>query len=284
MQLNSLLPVEANLTAVNLNEAHIEDTVARYEPMKVRLRIDAPGNPANVRFLQVLQASDAGVPIVTPTLIQSTDVAWQGAQIGTTVVLFAAELGRNFSSLSYSFAAPVSTHLISGLPPNSAFCVTLIADRLSLKAGCDHFSDGGGVLNYSATTGATQVITGFAPSSPVVLGTAPVNLSATGGASGQPVVFATTSQNTICTVQNSIVTFTGVGVCNLTANQAAAGNYSAAQQVVVSITITEMGQTIGTIGFNPTSLNVGGTSAASATATSGLPASFFEHHTHGLHS
>ena len=106
-----VVPVDASLTAVNVNEAHIEDTVARNEPMNVRLRIDAPGDPANVRFLQVLQAADAGVAIGTPTLIQSTDGAWQGAQLGSTVVLFAVELGRSFSNLSVSY-----THLT--LPTN----------------------------------------------------------------------------------------------------------------------------------------------------------------------
>ena len=71
----------------------------------------------------------------------------------------------------------------------------------------------------------------------MVFGAAPVTLSATGGASGQPVVFATTSASTICTVSGTAVTFTGVGVCSLSANQAAGGNYAAAPQASASITI-----------------------------------------------
>ncbi len=82
-----------------------------------------------------------------------------------------------------------------------------------------------------------QAIAGFSPASPVVLGAAPVTLSATGGASGNPIVFASTSASTICTVSGSTLTYVGVGVCNLTADQAAGGDYSAAAQVTASVTI-----------------------------------------------
>lgn len=94
----------------------------------------------------------------------------------------------------------------------------------------------------SASSGVTplasQTITGFAPSSPVVFGAAPATLSATGGASGSALVFATGSASSICTVSGTTVTFVGAGVCNLTANQAGNANYSAAPQVTASITIS----------------------------------------------
>jgi hypothetical protein len=163
LQVNSLLPSGATLSAVNSNEAHIENTVAGNEPMKVRLRIDAPGNPAEVRFLQVLQAADAGAAIGTPTLIQSTDAAWQGTQIGSTVVLFAATLGRTFTNLSYTFTAPVATHIITGLAANTAYCVTLTTSSLTLGQGCSQLSDGGGVLQYSAVAVTPIVSLSFTP-------------------------------------------------------------------------------------------------------------------------
>lgn len=105
-----------------------------------------------------------------------------------------------------------------------------------------------------AVNGLSQTITGFSPASPVVFGAAPATLSASGGASGSAIVYATTSANTICTVSGSTVSFTGVGTCNLTANQAAAGNYSAAPQATASITINA-------------SRSVSGTSPASGTIT-----------------
>ena len=125
---------------------------------------------------------------------------------------------------------------------------------------CNLTANQAAASNYSAAPQVTasilispapQSITGFAPTTPVVFGTAPATLTATGGASGNPVVFATTRLATICTVSGNVVTFVGIGTCNLTANQAAAGNYSAAPQVTASIVISPAGATI--IGFNPPS-------------------------------
>ena len=97
---------------------------------------------------------------------------------------------------------------------------------------------------------SVQAITGFAPASPVSFGAAPATLTADGGASGNPIVFATTSANTVCTVSGSQVTFVGVGTCALTANQAGDATYSAAPQVTQSITINAAAQAI-TFGANP---------------------------------
>ena len=124
-------------------------------------------------------------------------------------------------------------------------------------------------------TAIPQTITGFAPTSPVVFGAPPATLTATGGGSGSPIVFATTSLATICTVTGNTVTFVGVGTCNLTADQAAAGNYAAAPQVTASIVINPAGAVI--VGFNPpATANVGsGPITLSATgAPSGVPIVF----------
>jgi uncharacterized repeat protein (TIGR02543 family) len=126
----------------------------------------------------------------------------------------------------------------------------------------------GNVTLFAKWTALTaQVITGFAPVSPVIFGASPATLTATGGASGSPIVFATTSANTICTVSGSTVTYVGVGVCNLTANQAAGGNFSAAAQATASITINGAPQAI--TGFAPTTPVVMGASPATLTATGG---------------
>lgn len=89
----------------------------------------------------------------------------------------------------------------------------------------------------AAVSLAAQAITGFAPTTPVVFGASPATLTASGGASGNSIVYASGSAASICTVSGTQVTFVGVGVCNLTANQAAGGNYSAAPQVTGSVTI-----------------------------------------------
>lgn len=74
-------------------------------------------------------------------------------------------------------------------------------------------------MNFDAAR-TVQTITGFAPVTPAVAGVASAVLSATGGGSPNPIVFATTSPASICTVSGNVVTFVASGTCNLTANQA----------------------------------------------------------------
>jgi hypothetical protein len=75
------------------------------------------------------------------------------------------------------------------------------------------------------------------PAGPVYRGS--YRVAATGGASGQPVVFSIdqTSASGACSVSGSQVSFTGVGACVIDANQAAAGIYTAAPQVQQTLTI-----------------------------------------------
>ncbi len=118
-----------------------------------------------------------------------------------------------------------------------------------------------------------QTITGFSPATPIAYSTGETfALSATGGGSGNPVTFASTT-TTICTVASSTVTVLKVGTCHLTANQAGNANYSAAPQVTASVVVSKGSQTISfaalagkTIGDAPFTV--------SATASSGLSVTF----------
>jgi hypothetical protein len=113
---------------------------------------------------------------------------------------------------------------------------------------------------------ATQTITGLADSS---------TLSVTGsGASGNPVVFGTTTPG-VCSVAGNTVTYDmGVGTCTVTANQAGNTNYSAAPQVTLGLTVTPADQTISGFAAAPDPGSFGGTSTLTATASSGLTVSF----------
>ncbi|MFN8985745.1 MAG: hypothetical protein ACK5VR_05480, partial [Burkholderiales bacterium] len=118
-----------------------------------------------------------------------------------------------------------------------------------------------------------QTITGFSPATPITYqpnGT--FTLSATGGASGNPVTFASTTP-TICTVSGTTATIVSAGTCILTANQAGSATYSAAPQVSATVVINKASQTISfavladkTIGNLPFTV--------SATASSALAVSF----------
>jgi sugar lactone lactonase YvrE len=77
-----------------------------------------------------------------------------------------------------------------------------------------------------------------------------IDLSATGGASGNPIVFSIDSSSTqgIATISGSTVTVTGIGTLVFDANQAGNADYAAAAQAQVTVVISLASQTIT---FNP---------------------------------
>ncbi len=92
-----------------------------------------------------------------------------------------------------------------------------------------------------------QTISFTAPASGVVGGTA--TLTATGGASGNPVVFSVdlSSAAGVCSVSGpngATVTYTGVGLCLIDANQAAGNGYAAAPQVTQTVTVNPSSHTV----------------------------------------
>jgi hypothetical protein len=91
-----------------------------------------------------------------------------------------------------------------------------------------------GTQNASYTVAqATQTITFTAPTSPVTYGVSPITLVATGGASGNTVVFSVVSGPG--TISGTTLTITGVGTVVVAANQAGNTNYSAATQVTQTV-------------------------------------------------
>jgi len=84
----------------------------------------------------------------------------------------------------------------------------------------------------------SQTITFPQPASPVYYGVAPVTLSATGGASGNPVIFSIVSgPGSLSGTNNSVLNITGSGTIVIAANQAGNIDYNAAPQVTQSITV-----------------------------------------------
>lgn len=146
----ALLPANATLTAVNTVEQHIEDTAAADDPMKVRLRTDAPGDPQAVRFLHVLQGADAGAGADETTVIHSEDGAFEGAVVRGIAVLFPVDVGAAVTQLAYVAPAGVTRHLVTGLTPGAAYAVqtATVADgvRVTVRGGGDQRADSGGVL------------------------------------------------------------------------------------------------------------------------------------------
>jgi len=127
---------------------------------------------------------------------------------------------------------------------------------------------GGSAANYSISyqpgtltiTPAPQAITfGALPNR--TLGGAPVTVSATGGASGNPVTF-TAGPATVCTssgTNGATITLVGAGTCAVTASQAGNGNYSVAPAVTQTFTVS----------YPPLYLTLGVTSSPAGPVTTG---------------
>jgi hypothetical protein len=126
---------------------------------------------------------------------------------------------------------------------------------------------------------APQTISFTAPSTGAVGSSA--TLSATGGGSGNPVVFTVdqSSDSGVCSVSGTngaTVNYLAAGSCVIDANQAAGAGYSAAPQVTQTITVGPAGSTAQTISFiAPASGTVGGSDTLTATGGgSGNPVVF----------
>ena len=144
---------------------------------------------------------------------------------------------------------------------------------------CTIAANQAGTSNYTAAPQVTQSFSIGQGSQSITFGAAPTivfpgtgAVSATGGASGNPVTFS--SQTTgVCTVAGSTVTGVGAGTCTIAANQAGTSNYTAAPQVTQSFSIGQGSQSI-TFGAAPT-IVFPGTGAVSATGgASGNPVTF----------
>ena len=135
------------------------------------------------------------------------------------------------------------------------------------------------VVEYDTPFAQPQAISFTGPGSGAVGGSA--TLSATGGASGNPVVFSVDASSGVgvCNVSGTngtTLNYTAVGVCAVDANQAGNSSYNPAPQVQQSVAIGKGSQTITFTSAAPSSAVVGG-STYIVTATggaSGLPVTF----------
>jgi hypothetical protein len=101
------------------------------------------------------------------------------------------------------------------------------------------------------------------------------NVTATGGASGNPVVFSIDATATsICSIAGSTVSFIAVGICVVDADQAGNANYNAALTAQQSFGVAKGDQTIAFSSSAPAATVGGPTYNVTATATSGLTVTF----------
>jgi hypothetical protein len=139
------------------------------------------------------------------------------------------------------------------------------------QAGNVNFTAAAPVTQSIIVNQASQIIS-FTPPSPVMYGVSPITLSATGGASGNPVIFAVVSGPG--SITGSTLTITGAGTVVVAANQAGNADYTAAAQVTQSIVVNQASQTISFIPPSPVTYGVSPITLSATGGASGNPVTF----------
>jgi hypothetical protein len=138
------------------------------------------------------------------------------------------------------------------------------------QAGNVNYAAAAQVTQSIVANQATQTINFTSPASPVTFGVAPIALSATGGASGNAVVFSVVSGPG--TISGRTLTVTGVGTIQIAANQAGNANYAAAAQVTQSIVVNKVAPTVGLqSSLNPALVQTAVTLTATVSSAAGQP-------------
>jgi hypothetical protein len=101
------------------------------------------------------------------------------------------------------------------------------------------------------------------PPSHPMQGDAAYLAAATGGASGNPIVFGGASPSVCGVTADGVVSFTGVGTCTITANQAGSAQYLAAPEVQQSFAVAERIASA-TTEISPQTISLGLTGTVSA--------------------
>ncbi|WP_294818585.1 YDG domain-containing protein [uncultured Flavobacterium sp.] len=135
--------------------------------------------------------------------------------------------------------APVSVSAATGLATFTGLTHTVAANGLGLTATTNGWSADSAAFNI---TKATQTIT-FGALPTVTYGDPNFTLTATGGASGQPIVY-TSDDETIATISGDVVTIVGPGEVIIRANQAGNDSYEAASEEMQILTVNKKQLTI----------------------------------------
>lgn len=194
--------------------------------------------------------------------VTTTDVSKTYGDDATSAVATAFSLSGLQTGVSGAYDADTATSTLSGSATSSGSSAsaggadspyTIVGDGLSPINGYSVSYLNNGLLTVNQ---ADQSISGFAgsPSSGSYGSTATLSASAS---SGNAVTYGS-STTSICTVSGDTVSFIGVGTCTVTADQAGDGNYNAAPQVSLDITVSA------TLG-----ITMAGSGSGSVTADSG---------------
>ncbi|MGN6520981.1 MAG: InlB B-repeat-containing protein [Dokdonella sp.] len=239
-------------------------------------------------------ASTGATTLAAVADVTDADPGTPGAQPATTTVdvrcLTLATIGVGGGTIT---PAPSGMSCSSGIgclqpmPANALIALSATADANSTFAGW--FGDASGSANPVAVTMdvdrnvtahflGNQAITNFIalPATPAYAPGGSFVVSANGGPSSQPVVFAGLTPGT-CSVVGTTVSILAAGTCSITANQAGDANYAPAPEAQLDVTIAPGAQAITDFVATPAApvFTPGGTFTVSANGgASGQPVVF----------
>jgi serine/threonine-protein kinase len=180
----------------------------------------------------------ASQPAVTGVSPPSGGIAG-GTTVTVTGTGLAGATAVRFGAAAAAITADSGTQITVTSPPGTGRVDIIV----TTPAGTSPANQGH-YYSYSAQPKPAQSIA-FSVPAPATAGGAAA-LSATGGGSGNPVVFSVdpASGPGVCTVSGTTVTYTAIGTCVIDANQAGNGHYADAPQVQHTVTVNGITQSI----------------------------------------
>ncbi len=151
--IQTLLPASASIKAQAYTPGSDWRTKpAAHEPMTADLLVEPAHSSREVRFLHVLQGADRKGRADPVALVKSTgSTVFEGARIGTAVVLFPVRLG-SIKELVFTVPSKVSRLYLTGLEPGKRYDVSKQAVgakvEFTVKPGTARAADSGGVLVF----------------------------------------------------------------------------------------------------------------------------------------
>jgi len=278
-----------SLASVTPNPAPLGSATTLSATASSGLAVTLDAEPTNVCALSGTTLSFVGLGTCTVTADQAGDATYLPAsQVTQNIVVAKVSQSITFPAItpnpatvggSATLDATASSKLAVSYSSLTQSVCTVSGSTVSyIAAGtCTVAANQAGNAGYEAAAQATQSVTvnqaaqaitftSPPPASPTVGGT--YTVTATGGASGNPVMFGSSTPN-VCTVAGSTVSFVIGGSCTVTANQTGNAIYLAAGQVTQTFTVSKAAQAIAWTSTPPSpaylnaTYTVGGTGGAS---------------------